>query len=107
MDYILDIPKIVDRDIEDIHDYIARHNTAAAKKVAKGLTKAIERLLLSPFAYPKMSEKFAVETDLMASYEGHFVILFRVDGNLIKVYRVLDTRSDYLVRLGVIHRDED
>ena len=33
--------------------------------------------------------------------EQPYIVLFKVEGNIVKVYRVLDGRSDYLARLGL------
>jgi len=99
--YILDIPDIIYRDINGIRNYIAKDKPSAAKKVAADLFRAIERLPDNPFAYIELSKKFDVETDLRGCFKKPYVIPFKIEGNVIKVYRVLDGRSDYLVLLGL------
>ncbi|MCL2861324.1 MAG: type II toxin-antitoxin system RelE/ParE family toxin [Firmicutes bacterium] len=102
MKYVLDIPAIIYRDISGICDYIAKDKPSAAKNMAKKLFRTIGRLKDNPFVYPELKNKFDIETDLRASFLSKpYIVLFKIDGNLIKIYRVLDGRSDYLAVLGL------
>jgi len=107
MKYVLDIPAIIYRDISGIGNYIAADKPTAAKKIVGELFKAIERLADNPFAYIELNKKFDVETDLRGCFKKPYVILFRIEENIIKVYRVIDGRSDYLVRIGLKESSDD
>jgi plasmid stabilization system protein ParE len=107
MKYTLDIPAIVYRDIGGICDFIAADKPSAAKKVAARLFRAISRLADLPLAHGELNKKFDVETDLRVAFEKPYVILFKVSGSIVQVYRVLDGRSNYLVRLGLQEPTED
>jgi len=102
MKYILDIPAIVYRDICGIRDYIATDNPVVAKALAESLFFAIKKLTDNPFSYIELNKKFDIETDLRGCFtQSPYIILFKIEANLIKVYRVIDGRSDYLIRLGL------
>ncbi|MDR2201409.1 MAG: type II toxin-antitoxin system RelE/ParE family toxin [Clostridiales bacterium] len=103
MRYFLDIPAIVYRDISGIRDYIASDNPSAANRTAEKLFRAVEGLADNPLAYGELKKKFGIETDLRARLQKPYVVLFRIDGDTVKVYRVLDGRSDYLAALNLLN----
>ena len=102
MKYVLDIPEIVYRDINGIKDYISTDNPGAAKKVALKIYSAIDGLVNSPFMGHELKKKFEIDTNLRCCIVKPYIVLYEIEGNIIKVYRVLDGRSNYLVRLGFI-----
>ena len=107
MKHILDIPEIVYRDISGIRGYIAGKSEAAAQKTASKLLRSIESLPDSPFIGMQLKERFDIETDLRFTIVKPYIILYRVDGDLIRIYRVLDGRSDYLAWIGLKSEESD
>ncbi|MDR1939270.1 MAG: type II toxin-antitoxin system RelE/ParE family toxin [Clostridiales bacterium] len=112
MKYVLDIPAIVYRDIAGIMKYISTDNKTAAKKVAAKIVGVIEKLPDNPLIGMELKKKFGVETDLRLRIVNPYtyIVLFKLEDGLIKVYRVLDGRSDYLARIGLtesIDKDDD
>jgi plasmid stabilization system protein ParE len=101
--YTIDIPAIVYRDITAIRDYIAKDNADAAKKVTGRIYNAIAGLENNPLAFAELKSKFDIESDLrcrpITPYA--YLALYKIDGNRVKIYRVLDGRSDYLVALNL------
>ena len=102
MKYVLDIPAIVYRDIKGIENYIALDNPSAAKKISAKIFKTIESFEESPLGGFELRKKFDIGTDLCGKFVEPYIIVFKVKGNIIRIYRVLDARSDYLVRLGLL-----
>jgi plasmid stabilization system protein ParE len=101
--YTVDIPAIVYRDIAGISDYIAKDNAGAAKKVAGKIYNAIAGLENNPLAFTELKSRFDIESDLRFKpvLPYAYLVLYKVDGSIVKIYRVLDGRSDYLVALNL------
>ena len=100
MKYTLDISPIVYRDLSQIENYIALDKPSAAKKVVKRITTTIKLLPDAPFISIELRKKFGIDTDLRGRIVSPHIIIHDVVGTRIKVYRVLDCRSDYLATLG-------
>jgi plasmid stabilization system protein ParE len=98
--YALEIAPVVYRDLRNIEYYIALDKPGAAKKVVKKLTTAIRMLLDNPFIAVGLRQKYGVDTDLMGLVIAPHIIIYGIADTNIKVYRVLDCRSDYLAALG-------
>jgi plasmid stabilization system protein ParE len=107
MKYVLDIFQIVYRDIDGIAAYIAADRPSAAQKVKNKIFDAIANLESGARLCPELRKKFGVDTDLRMSIVKPYLILYKIDGDIVKVYRVLDGRGDYLVALGLKERVSD
>jgi len=108
--YTLEITPVVYRDLSQIEAYIALDKPSAAKKVVKRITTAIRSLPDNPFIVAELSKKFGLNTDLRGRIVNPHIIIYDVKNNHIKVYRILDCRSDYLAALGfkeTIDNDDD
>jgi plasmid stabilization system protein ParE len=91
------------RDIAAIKNYIDRDNADAANKVVQKIYSAIAGLENTPLAFGKLKNKFDVESDLrtLTVRPYAYLVLYEIDGDTVKIYRVLDGRSDYLVTLDL------
>ena len=98
--YALDIAPVVYRDLSQIEEYISLDKPGAAKKVIKGITMRIRSLPDNPFIGVSLRKKFDVDTDLFGLIVKPHIVIYNVKDVQIKVYRVLDCRSDYLASLG-------
>jgi len=105
--YTLEINPVVYRDLSQIETYIALDKPNAAKKVVKRITTAIRALPDNPFISVELRKKFGIDTDLRGRIVSPHIIIHDVVGNHIKVYRVLDCRSDYLSALGFGSASDD
>jgi plasmid stabilization system protein ParE len=97
MKYTIDISEIVYRDIAAIEDFIAKDKPAAANKVVRKLYGAIAGLENNPLAFRELKNKFDVESDLrgLTVRPYAYLVLYKVKGDTVKIYRILDGRRDY------------
>ena len=100
MKYTLDIAPVVYRELLQIETYIALDKPSAAKKAVKKITAIIRSLPDAPFISFGLRKRFGLDTDLRGRRVSPHIIIHDVVGNHIRVYRVLDCRSDYLAALG-------
>ena len=79
------------QDLENIYEYIAGNNIAAAVKHRQLLEKRWFVLLDQPRMGTKRDE---IEPDLRSVTEGNYVIFYRILPNVIEIARVLHTSQD-------------
>jgi toxin ParE1/3/4 len=79
------------QDLENIYEYIAEDNIAAAVKHRQRLEKRWFVLLDQPRMGTKRDE---IEPDLRSVTEGNYVIFYRILPDGIEIARVLHTSQD-------------
>jgi plasmid stabilization system protein ParE len=88
------------RDIAGIKSYIEKDKPSAAVKVANGIYDLFYTLVANPQMGAALKDKFGIETDFNFFVKKPYIILYKIEGEFLSIYRVLDGRSDYLTQLG-------
>lgn len=83
-------------DVLEIKEYIARDNPGAAMKVVSAIYSKIEKLTDFPNMGIPLNSKVAIKTDYRVLICGVYLIFYKVEGEFISVYRVLNGTRDYL-----------
>ena len=78
-------------DFIGIIDYISDRNEAAAVRLEEAITRTLEFLTINPFMY--RSGRIAGTREAVAN--PNYVIVYRVEDDLIRIIRVLHTRQNY------------
>ncbi|MGK9165460.1 type II toxin-antitoxin system RelE/ParE family toxin [Inquilinus limosus] len=85
-----------ERDLEDIVDFIAEHDSAEnARRVLRSLGETIERLatLPSPGNIPKELQALGI-TEFREAHFKPYRIVYQVDDGVVVVHCVMDGRRD-------------
>lgn len=101
MPYLLRIAPAAHRDIAGIKEYIAKDKANAAINMAKKIYDSFDGLLGNPLMGGDLKEKSGIDTDYRFWVVKPYIVFYKVEGNFIGIYRILDGRSDYLVKLGL------
>jgi toxin ParE1/3/4 len=80
-----------ERDLEEIGDYIAVENPAAARRVVRELRERCALLLDFPRAAPA---RFDVAEGLFIASSGNYRIAYRILGDIVRIERVLHGARD-------------
>lgn len=85
-------------DLREIKHYISHNlqNPVAAKNVTDGIIKSIHRLSFMQNLGIELSEKIGRETDYRCLFSGNYGIFYIVSDNAVRIYRILDLRTDYM-----------
>lgn len=75
----------VESDLEAIGAYIARHNPERAATFAEELLSEIQRVGQAPFSFRLRPD---IAPTARAATLGNYVILFKVDGEVVRIVRV-------------------
>ena len=92
---ILDLSPEALSDLENIRDYlITEFGETVSGNIIRKIMNDIRSLEVYPFAGHNISDEFGIDTDYMSFYSNKNYIFYRVDGNNIRIIRVLDERMD-------------
>jgi addiction module RelE/StbE family toxin len=81
-------------DIQRLHQFIQRHNPAAARRAVERIKKAAARLQEHP-ASGKPVSKLTDFRDLLIPFgNGNYVLRYRLVGPLVVIVRVWHSRED-------------
>ena len=88
-------------DLRDVRDYIAQNlqNPIAAGRVLRRITDGIRILEQYPLAGFSVSARTGIDTDLRILVCGVYLAVYRVEGDIVSVARVIDGRQDYITEL--------
>lgn len=86
------------RDLQELKKYISStlHNPAAANRISKNILDACSSLKEYPQLEMDLSAKTQKETDLRYLLSEKHLVIYRVEGELILIARILDGRTDYM-----------
>jgi toxin ParE1/3/4 len=76
----------VEPDLEEIGDWIAKDNPSRAVSFIREIREAFRKLAASPLLYQLRPE---VGVDARLAVVGNYVILFWIDGDLVRIERVV------------------
>ena len=83
-------------DVQKIKTYIAEDNPQAAARMGNILYSRIEKLADFPEMGASLSSKIDIKTDYRYLVCGTYLIFYKIEGEFISVYRVLNGVRDYL-----------
>lgn len=85
-------------DLQELKAYISKtlHNPKAAKRIIKSIMDHCSNLKTHPQLGMSLAAKTGVETDLRYLVCEQHLAMYRVEGDLILVARILDGRTDYM-----------
>lgn len=85
-------------DLQELKDYISKalHNPKAAQRITKSILDQCSNLKTHPQLGMSLSAKTGVDTDLRYLICEHHLAMYRVEGDLILIARILDGRTDYM-----------
>jgi len=90
-------------DVQEMKAYIAEDNPQAASKMGNAIYSMIEKLADFPEMGAALSSKIGMHTDYRYLVCGSYLIFYKVDGEVVSVYRVLNGVRDYL---SILFTDE-
>lgn len=90
-------------DVQEIVVYIAEDNPGAATKMGNSIYSSIEKLADFPEIGGSLSSKINIKTDYRFLMCGVYLIFYKVEGEFVSVYRVLNGVRDYL---SILFADE-
>ena len=82
---------LAQRDLETIGDYIAEDNPKRAVTFVRELRDQCHKLLRMPQAYRLRPD---IMNNIRSSVYGRYVIYFSVDGNTMRIVRILHAAMD-------------
>lgn len=84
--------------MEEIHEYIARDNAAAASRVARGIYERVEQLL----RFPELGHRLTLpgKRDVRVLLYGHYRIAYRLHPEVIEILGVYHGALDIARRLN-------
>jgi plasmid stabilization system protein ParE len=83
-------------DVQEIKAYIADDNPYAATKMVSSIYTQIQELADFPERGASLSSKINIKTDYRFLVCGVYLIFYKVEGEFVSVYRVLNGMRDYL-----------
>lgn len=85
-------------DLQELKDYISKtlHNQKAAQRITKSILDQCSNLKTHPQLGMSLAAKTGVDTDLRYLICEHYLAMYRVEGDLILIARILDGRTDYM-----------
>ena len=90
------ISPLAANDLNDIKEYIAGDNPHAAAKLVNILLAVIKKLAHFPKLGSPLSSKINIQTDYRYLVCETYLIFYKIEGEYISVYRVLNGARDYL-----------
>ena len=96
MKYKIRINPMAISDVQEIKAYIAEDNPGAAIQTVNDIYSQIEKLTDFPGVGAPLSPKINIKTDYRFLVSGVYLIFYRVEGEFVSVYRVLNGVRDYL-----------
>ena len=84
-------------DIKSIYDYIAEDSQQNADMIKREILATINRLGVFPGMGGSLSEKLNFKTDYRYFVsKNSYIIFYKEEENVVKIYRVLSSRMDYI-----------
>lgn len=84
-------------DLHSIHSYISEEldSPSAADRLIKDIVKAYKQLKDTPLIGSLLDAKINIKTDFRYLVCRGYMIFYKVDGNAVYIYRIINGRRDY------------
>ncbi|SCX93289.1 type II toxin-antitoxin system RelE/ParE family toxin [Alkaliphilus peptidifermentans] len=104
-------PKALE-DLQSIKAYVIENfGVDTAHKALGKITASVRRLEEYPLLGMSLGKMIDVSTDYMHIFIEMYYVFYRIEGNIVKIVRVLNERQDFMKILFEIHtsfeEDED
>ena len=96
MKHKIRINPLVLSDVSEIKSYIAENNPPASEKVCSEIYSLIEKLSDYPELGVSLSSKINLKSDYRYLICGKFLIFYKIEGEFVSIYRILNGQTDYL-----------
>jgi len=83
-------------DIQEIKAYISEDNSAAAEQTGNDIYSKVENLAEFPQMGVPLSSRISIKTDYRFLVCGRYLIFYKIEGEFVSVYRVLNGMRNYL-----------
>jgi len=90
-------------DMQEIKAYITEDNPEAAEKMGTAIYSKIEKLADFPEMGVSLGAKINIKTDYHFLVCGVYLIFYKIEGEFVSVYRILNGVRDYL---SILFSDE-
>lgn len=91
---LLRINPIVVEDLQNIWSYIAEDNVEYAEKTINQIYDRFENLKMFPDIGINLSKKVSFKTDYKYCIWKDYIIIYKVEGNYLGIYRVINRYQD-------------
>lgn len=90
-------PKAVE-DLKSIRDYISNEleNPVAAKDTLANIMESYEKLQHFPYMGRELSSKVSIRTDYRYLVCDQYIVFYKCNEEHISIYRILNSKRDYL-----------
>lgn len=99
MKHEIRITELAIADVVEIVEHIAEDSPVSAAEVGRAIYSKIESLADFPKMGPSLSSKIGIMTDYRFLTSGAYLIFYKIEGNYVSIYRVLNGARDYLTVL--------
>lgn len=96
MKFKIRINPVAIADVQEIKAYIAEDNPAAAERMGNDIYSKVEKLADFPQMGVSLSSRINMKTDYRFLVCGTYLIFYKIEGEFVSVYRVLNGMRDYL-----------
>ena len=103
MKYKIRINTVAIADLQDIKAYIAEDNPPAAARMGNTIYTKIKKLADFPKMGTSLSSKINIQTDYRFLVCGVYLIFYKIEGEYVSIFRVLNGVRDYL---SILFADE-
>jgi addiction module RelE/StbE family toxin len=83
-------------DVKEIKEYIAQDSPDAAKNMVKAIYSKIEKLSDFPEMGASLSTRIDIKTDYRYLTCGLYIIFYKIEGDFVSIYRILNGARDYM-----------
>jgi plasmid stabilization system protein ParE len=96
MDFNLIYSKQADKEIDQIHDYVAMFNPGAAEKIVRHIRETAIALRDFPRIGGRVAERYEIESNSLffVANPYPYIIFYEIIKNNVVINRVLDGRRD-------------
>ena len=90
-------PAAID-DLQELKEYISKtlHNPKAAQRIVTNILEHCSDLKTHPQLGMSLAAKTGTDADLRYLLCNQHLVMYRVEGDLILIARILDGRTDYM-----------
>ena len=99
MKFKIRINPVAIADVQELKAYIAEDSPGAAAMMGTAIYSKIEKLADFPEMGASLSAKINIKTDYRFLVCGVYIIFYKIEGQFVSVYRVLNGMRDYLALL--------
>ncbi|MCR5652116.1 MAG: type II toxin-antitoxin system RelE/ParE family toxin [Lachnospiraceae bacterium] len=103
----VDITPEAYNDLEELKEHLDEEfGVETEKKILKAIFRDLKRLKKYPETDIRLFERFGIVTDYKCIYTNKNYAFYRIEGDIIKIIRIIDQRRDFLYVLFGIHMTE-